>query len=235
MKKVFIYTLEHPINKEIRYIGKTEQKLNKRLIAHISESKRKSNHRNNWIFNLCKKNMKPVIYSLDIVDECDWEFWEKYWISQFKSWGFNLINGTEGGRCYKHSEKTKEKIKKANSGKNHYFYGKKHTKETREKISLGLIGNKSAKGFKHTEETRKKVSKNSAKYWLGKKRSKETLEKCSATKSSPILQFDINNNLIQKFNSVREATMQLDIKRHGIYDCLKGKTKTSHGFIWRWK
>ena len=24
-------------------------------------------------------------------------FWETYWISQFKTWGYNLINYTEGG------------------------------------------------------------------------------------------------------------------------------------------
>jgi len=233
MKKVFIYTLEHPITKKIRYIGKTEQKLNKRLIAHIYESKRKNNHRNNWIFSLYEKNIKPIISLIDTVDEVDWEFWEKYWISQFKSWNFTLVNGTEGGRDYKHSKESKEKIKKATSGKNHYFYGKKHTKETREKISLGLIGNTSAKGFKHTKETCAKVSRNSAKFWLGKKRSEETKRKISKKNSNPILQFKLDGEFIKKFNSISEIEEELNIKRYGIYDCLINRTKTSHGFIWK--
>ena len=42
-----------------------------------------------------------------------------YWISQFKSWNFNLLNGTDGGE-----------------GSNG-FKGKKHTDETKEKCKEG--------------------------------------------------------------------------------------------------
>ena len=29
--------------------------------------------------------------------ENNWQFWETYWIAQFKNWGFNLTNLTSGG------------------------------------------------------------------------------------------------------------------------------------------
>lgn len=37
---------------------------------------------------------------LEIIDEIpthEWKFWEKHYISLFKSWGFNLINKNNGG------------------------------------------------------------------------------------------------------------------------------------------
>ena len=42
----------------------------------------------------------------------------------------------------KHSEKTKEKIRKAVTGEKNPFYGKTHTEETREKIGSGQRGEK---------------------------------------------------------------------------------------------
>jgi hypothetical protein len=47
------------------------------------------------------------------------------------------------------SKETKDKIRNAH-------LGKKLTKEHREKISLGLIGNQYTKGYKHTEEAKQK-------------------------------------------------------------------------------
>lgn len=61
-------------------------------------------------------------------------------------------------------------------GSKNPFYGKKHSQETRNKISLA------GKGRKDTEETRNKKSesnKGKHKYWLGKKMSVETRKKMS--------------------------------------------------------
>lgn len=43
---------------------------------------------------------------------------------------------------YKHSKETKLKISKANKGKKNGFYGKKHTKEARDKIRLSKMEKK---------------------------------------------------------------------------------------------
>lgn len=233
MTEVFIYSLEDPKTNQIRYIGKTIQKLEKRLIAHIYESKNRKNHKCNWINKLNKKGDTPIIKLLDIVSEDDWEFWEIYWIEQFKAWGFNLVNETPGGEGYRHSEETREKIKKANSGENHYFYGKNHSKDSKEKISKSLEGNQHAKGFKHSEETKKKVSENNAKFWFGKKRP-GIGDKVSEKLSQPICQFSKSGELIKKFNSVREAIKETSIDRTGIYKCLNEKQSFSGGFKWSW-
>jgi group I intron endonuclease len=233
---VFIYTLENPITNEVRYVGKTVQKLDKRLNAHIYESRKKNNHKCNWINSLSKKGEFPTIKLIDIVPEEEWEFWESYWIEQLKMWGFNLVNGTPGGEGYKHTDETKEKIKKATSGKNHYLYGKKRTDEWNKKLSESLKGNQFAKGFKHSNETKKKVGDGVKKYYKKNPRTKEHNEKIAEknkqTKYNPVYQFDINNNLIQKYNSVREASVKTNSDYSTIYACLKGKLKQCNGFIW---
>ncbi|MDX1373303.1 MAG: NUMOD3 domain-containing DNA-binding protein, partial [Nitrososphaeraceae archaeon] len=53
------------------------------------------------------------------------------------------------------------------SGKNHHFYGKSHTKETKQKMRESRLG------FKHSERTKEKIRQSH----IGFKHSKETREK----------------------------------------------------------
>lgn len=97
MENTFIYSLSDPITNEIRYIGKTNN-IKKRLCTHLTKSNLiKKTHKNNWIKNLLFNNTKPLIEVIDEVPIKEWGFWEKFWISQFKIWGFKLTNSTDGG------------------------------------------------------------------------------------------------------------------------------------------
>jgi len=64
----------------------------------------------------------------------------------------------------KHSKETKEKISKANKGKIGYptMLGKKHSKETKEKMRLKALGNKRALGLRHTEEVKRKIAESNS-------------------------------------------------------------------------
>ena len=115
--KCYIYVLLDPDTEEIRYVGKTWSKITVRLNSHccISESKEKLNYRSlNWIKSLKSKNKKPLCKIIDVVNRCDWENSEKYYISYFKNNNFNLTNTTDGGESgskvgIKWSEITREK------------------------------------------------------------------------------------------------------------------------------
>lgn len=145
MKKVFIYTLAHPISNEIRYVGKTTN-LTKRLYAHINT--RYKTPCSDWCKTIKKNNLLPLIEVLDIVDIDQWEIAEIYWISQFKTWGFDLLNLEPGG--FNKSKFTKEKLSKSRKGKSLSLSHKnnvvkaenykKRTKETFDKISKKLQG-----------------------------------------------------------------------------------------------
>ena len=53
--------------------------------------------------------------------------------------------------------------------------------------------------------------------------------------SKPILQFDKEEKFIKEWESIREASNELNIKHSCISNCLSGRYKTSGGFIWRYK
>lgn len=153
---VFIYTLCHPITKEVRYIGKA-QNIDRRYQLHLCTSSLKvKTKKNSWIVSLAKQGLKPDLQILDEVPEMGWQFWERYWISQFKTWGFKLTNGTDGGdgtnlknRIF--SQEHRRKLSNA-------LKGKKPSPETRKKQALAKIGTKHNLGTKYTDEQRKRVS-----------------------------------------------------------------------------
>ena len=97
--------------------------------------------------------------------------YEKEIISNYMMKSSNCYNICEGGYCgpsmcgkdnpfygRKHTKETINKIKKANTGKqlgkDNPFYGRKHTKEANQKNREAHLG----KSVHHTEETKKKIS-----------------------------------------------------------------------------
>jgi len=146
--QIYIYSLSDPSTGEIRYIGKTNN-LKTRFSNHMT-AKRKT-HLYNWIYKLKENNLKPVI---EVVEECDdnnWDISERYWIAQFKAWGFNLVNHTAGGEGvfgYVHSAETKKQL----SLQTPWNKGRKYSFDERNKMS------EEQKGKKHSEQTKKKFS-----------------------------------------------------------------------------
>lgn len=169
MKNVFIYSLSDPNTLEIRYIGKAND-LKYRFWAHLHEAKNdlRNQHKCNWIKKLLKEGKKPIIDVIEEVSFENWEECEKFWITQIKAWGFNLLNKTEGGECGVISQNCKVAL--ANSKKRGHIKGQfKHSEETkakiREKRALQKITeeqkiktSQSLKGVKKTDEHRKKIS-----------------------------------------------------------------------------
>jgi hypothetical protein len=139
MNYTYIYTLSDPDTLEVRYVGKTDN-IKKRYTAHIN--KRLNNtHKEQWIHGLKIINKYPLIEILDIVDKNNWVFWEQYWISQMRQWGFNLTNigiGGEGGNC---TDETRKKISDSKKGKQPRL-GSKWTTSQHVKMKRILSGKK---------------------------------------------------------------------------------------------
>jgi group I intron endonuclease len=64
------------------------------------------------------------------------------------TFGFKLLGEKNSFYGKKHTNETKQKISKKNSGKNNGMYGKNVTSETREKLSNALRGRKFSDGWK---------------------------------------------------------------------------------------
>jgi len=115
---------------------------------------------------------------LDEVPESQWQFWEREYIRVFRAIGVELTNqldGGEGGPTFKgrkHSKETREKIAAAN-------LGKKKSKETCEKMSTNRIVTESMRAAVSrankirviSDETRKKRSESLKKAWAEGRRS----------------------------------------------------------------
>lgn len=199
---VNLYTLEHPLTGEIRYVGKTIASLSYRLGGHLKSAKveRSSCHNTNWIKSLLKQNLKPVIRLYDIVDDKVWDDEEKLMIAQLRNWGFNLTNQQLGGS---HSHLV-----------NLPDYHKKNISKgllLSEKYKNG-IANRSYNGDKNP--------------FFGKNHNNETINSISLTKSSgQVAIYDKNDKVICIFTSATKLAKELKIHKQTILKRTKNNMK----------
>ena len=175
---------------------------------------------------------------------------EKQFISDLKSndreFGYNLTDGGDGVRLLGEShprygihldESVKKKIsdthKKRGSwqgennpnynkhnftGEGNPFYGMHHTEETKRRLRELATGRPSPmKGKQFSDEARKNMKES------GRKRCK------------PVIHLDLSDNIIATYQSLQEASDLTGFNKSSISSCCRGKTKTSYGFIWRYK
>ena len=208
-------------NENVKYVGKTNGTLSKRLTLHKYESKRATNktHKHNWIL----KNFNNLeIILLEEVNEENWEICEKKWIAKY---GLDkLTNSSEGGigGCgVKLSKTHKNNISKAMNKL--IAEGKIDYKSRGEKIS------KSKKGLKVSEETKSKLRQRN----LGVKQSIETRKKKS---KGGVLQIDKKSNLIiNEFISIYAAAKSIKGYAGNISSACTGRLKSYRGYIWKYK
>lgn len=119
--------------------------------------------------------------------------------------GLNLTYGGEGGIPSKETRNKKSKS----------MMGKTHSVETRKKMSESKLNHSM-----YNNEWRQKMKKNT---WFSPK------------KNVPICQYDLDNNLINEFKSLKEAATFLNKGIGGIGNALSGKAKTAYGYKWGYK
>lgn len=96
--KVQLYVLIDPFTLKIRYIGRTSNSLQKRLIGHISKSKRKQNHKDYWIQSLIRQGYKPIIKQHSIIEGWVHSYkCEQLLINKALNHGFKLLNLKDRG------------------------------------------------------------------------------------------------------------------------------------------
>ena len=135
-----------------------------------------------------------------------------------------------------HSEETKKRLSEIEKGAGNPFYGRHHSEETRKKISeyhKGLIGEKNPfYGRHHTEESKRKMSE-ARKGKTGLKGPKNGMYGKPAPNRKQVSKYDINNNYIQTYNSIKDAIKENPKAVH-LNDVCKGLRKQAGGFIWKY-
>lgn len=226
-----IYKITSPSGKI--YIGKTIN-LRSRIWSYNSLLKTKKVSQG-LLLNSFKKYGIDV-HNIEVIEVIEKEKLcerEIYYIDFFKSLfpdnpkGLNLTKGGEGMLGRKHTEETKEKIRRKATGR-------KASAETKIKMS------NFRKGIPKTKE------------WLdlvrGKKPSREIVEKrIKAMKTFPVVTKEMiekaaevckkpiriykNNIFIGEFKSVKEGAVFINKTPSTVCNYLKGKTKSKEGYI----
>jgi len=149
----------------------------------------------------------------------------------------------------KHSEGSKLKMSIATKNRlkeNNVWKGKIHSKESRLKQSV------SAKNRNISEKMELQRREGISKSSKGRKTSKEASVNLSNAKkgiknpmfgktgkdhhnSKPVLQFDLNNKVIKEWENAKIASEKLNLSYKAINANCINKTKTSQGFIWKYK
>jgi hypothetical protein len=215
MKTTFIYYLECPITNMIRYIGHSDNP-KQRFYSHIKESSLKRTHKECWIYGLICKNKKPILYILDEIPNSEWQFWEKHYISLYKSLGFNLVNSDEGGfgmsseYMKNNNPMHRPEIVKKLTGSGNGNYGKKFSQEHVEKLG--------------------KAKKGKPSWRTGKKGECITEDMKIKFLYKPIK--CIQNDRIYK--SVIDAALDLQLSKEAISAVARGDRKHHKGFIFEY-
>lgn len=252
-KNYTIYRHTSPSGKV--YIGMTRQSLTKRWNNGNGYAT------NLYFFRAIKKygwnNFKHDTL-LEGLTQDEAELAEKLFIGYYKAnnpiYGYNIENS--GNSIHKHSEATKEKIRQANTGKRHTEEskakmsasrkGKPFSQEHKEAMSKARQGKPSPmKGKKHSDKTRRKMSemrRGENNEFYGRHHTKETKERISFLNcgvnskfSRKVAQIDQRGGeIINLFDSTREAERAIGIAHGSISRCCNNKQRTASGYKWKY-
>jgi hypothetical protein len=256
METTNIYILIDPRDNKVRYVGKANN-VSQRYKAHLNRARKHQIHKANWIKQLKENDLKPILEVVDIVPIDEWIFWETYWISQFKAWGFDLINYTSGGDGCTFANQTS--FKKGQSGKKvlgynsncekiYEFDSMRQAEEflgTRSMWGVLTENRKTCKGFAwFYYDNIKDLSNDNLKNLILDKFKKEKRKINSGNfklgqkslKRKPILMFNLNYKLIKKFNSAKEAAEYIGVTGGAIqFACLKSKKNKCKNYIFKYE
>lgn len=66
----------------------------------------------------------------------------------------------------------------------------------------------------------------------GLKRSNESILKTAKAKRNKVIQYDKNGQMLNIFQSLKQASIESDINESSLSMCCNSKRKTAGGFIW---
>jgi group I intron endonuclease len=208
----YIYTITNKTDNKT-YVGQTVRELDTRWKDHL---KKRSNCRylksainkygvENFVFNL-------VCITFDnMLDDMEIQYIQKY--NCLVPNGYNLRLGGNSGR---HNAETKQKI----------------SESLKLRYKNGLTPPSSHLGKPHSEIHKKKISE----CLNGHRLSQETINKISLSRrKNKIIQFDIDGNRLNSFNTCKEAAEYIGTTRANINHSCSGKHKTAKGFVWKYE
>ena len=137
----------------------------------------------------------------------EWVVFEKYWISQLKSWGFNINNLTDGG-----------------DGNQNQVFSEESQKKKAEKL----------KGVARSQEVRDKISESHKGKIKSESHINNIRETVIQKQGRPVNQYTLAGEFIKYWRCASEAADYYNVDRSSLRRCCQGKFKKSAGFVWKY-
>ncbi len=228
------------------YIGQSTD-IKNRWMRHKSELNN-NRHINNHLQSAWNKYGEDC-FVFAVIEECsvsELDEREKFYISKYNSMsnGYNLCEGGNGIRGYKHTEEEIEKMRMIQNPKTllqinknleivNKWHGISHASKTlgysRRNIELCcnmVYGHKTAYGYYWFYEDDFNKNKIDWNYYVSNQKIIYD-GKC-------VVQKDLNGNILSTFKSIMEAHRMTNINRQSIQYCLQGKQKTAKNYIFEY-
>ena len=211
----YIYLVKNSKNKVV-YIG---QQIGTKSIESYKGS--------GLLLNRAYKKYGETYFKREIIEYCDIDELndkEKSYIKQYNTkfpHGYNLTDGGDGNKGLKFTKEQKQKVSQSKQGQ-------KYPKEHGEKIS------KSKLGIKRDQKVIDKI--------INTKASKHDIKPNLTLKGNfksnsqkKIIQLNLNNQILNEFDSAQQAGRCLEKSGNQIADCASGSQKTAYGYKWSYK
>jgi group I intron endonuclease len=222
-----IYLIHNLINNKV-YIGQTIN-MWERIPTHIYDSKKVNKPLSKSIRKHGLNNFKVYVLEKDL-DKKEMDIVETAFISTYKSYdrefGYNVLKEAKTPKGIKHTFEAINKIKETWNKSNY-----------RENIS-----NKVREQWKNEEwkkdilEKRKKSMSTSEYKQRRSEISRNTYKRDCIRNERKVCQLDIKTlDIIETFNSIKEAEIKTGISRGDISNCCRGKRRNVGGYKWRYE
>lgn len=153
---------------------------------------------------------------------------EKMYIKKYDSLynGYNCNIGGGSAKGYKHTDEQRTKISDALKGR---CFTDEHKANLKKSFIGKTLSNETKKKMSDARKGRRYVMSDYQKECISK--SKQGVD--NPKKYKPVLQYDLLGNIINKYDSLKEAALKLNVDYTNISKCLNGRRKTAFGFVWK--
>lgn len=139
--------------------------------------------------------------------------------SNCKDFGYNIESG---GYVNRHAQQTRDKMSKTRKNKPLSEQHKKSLSESR-------------KGIKFSDEHIENIRKSHIGYIMPESQKHKISESCKNKGVKKVMQFALNGEFLQTFDSIKEALYSVGGKSEGnISSCCRGKKKNAYGYVWKY-
>lgn len=217
-----IYKIENQINGKA-YIGQSIN-IEQRWKTHIREGKNYHEGGRGYAIHKAISKYGVENFSFVVLEECKEEELndrEKYWISQYDSYynGYNCTKGGDGA-----TDHFKKRVFCYNLN-GEYLEEFESVKEAAEFLGINpmCISNccsgkqRASHGFQFSHK---------------KKTMGKTIQTLGSAKR--VGQYTKDGELVAEYPSASDAARAMNLTKHSIADCCRGRQKTSAGYIWKY-